>query len=181
MRREIALAAIVVVLVAVPAAAFAQGLGDASKKEKQRKAKSATTAKTYTEEGLQDLDPVANEEDAKRPAESPAAVSRRSSTPRRRSGERSSRLEEEEKWRARVREAQARVAEERAVYEHWARQSLVPGYELVDEDSRIVAGTVEELQAITARAKARLEAAEKALEDLRERARREGVPPGWLR
>jgi len=59
--------------------------------------------------------------------------------------------------------------------------NLVPGYEYQDGKGRTVIGSVEELQRMTAAAKAELDAAEKALADLRERARRAGVPPGWLR
>ena len=181
MRSTFALAASVVALLAVPTAGLSQGLGDASKKEKQRKTEATATAKTYTADDLQKLEPVANEDDAKRPVESSSATTQRSTSVRRRSEEPSGRIDEEDKWRTRVADAEARVAEERAVYEHWAGLSLVPGYALVDSNKGIVAGSVEELQAETARAKARLEAAEKALEDLHERARRAGVPPGWLR
>jgi hypothetical protein len=59
--------------------------------------------------------------------------------------------------------------------------NLVPGYEYQDEKGRTVTRSVDELQRMTAAAKAELDAAEKALADLRERARRAGVPPGWLR
>jgi hypothetical protein len=173
--------AIVVTLGTVPAVALAQGLGDASKKEKKRRESSTAAAKTYTETDLQDLEPVANEEDAKRQPEGKPAPPARSTSSRSRARPESDPPDDEQVWRARVAQAEARIAEERAVYEHWARQSLVPGYELVDENNRPVASSVEELQAITARAKARLEAAEKALADLREEARRAGVPPGWLR
>ena len=58
---------------------------------------------------------------------------------------------------------------------------LVPGYEYVDSSGRTVIRSIEELQGLTARAKAEREAAEKALEDLLEEARRANVPPGWLR
>lgn len=181
MGSRIALGVSVVALLAVPTAGLSQGLGDASKKEKQRKTEATATAKTYTEDDLQKLDPVANEEEAKRPVASSSVATRRSTSSRRRPEERSDRADEEEKWRARVADAKARVAEEQAVYEHWAGLSLVPGYALVDSNKGLVAGSVEELQALTARAKARLEAAEKALESLHEQARRAGVPPGWLR
>ena len=42
-------------------------------------------------------------------------------------------------------------------------------------------GSVQQLQGLTARAKAALEAEEQALEALLEEARRTNVPPGWLR
>ena len=39
----------------------------------------------------------------------------------------------------------------------------------------------EQLQAMVAQAKANMLAAQKALDDLEERARRQSIPPGWLR
>jgi hypothetical protein len=59
--------------------------------------------------------------------------------------------------------------------------NLVPGYVYQDDRGRTVIGSVEELQKLTAAAKAELDAAEKAKEDLFEEARRANVPPGWLR
>jgi hypothetical protein len=59
--------------------------------------------------------------------------------------------------------------------------NLVPGYEYVDAKGMPAIRSVEELQALTARAKAELEAAQKSLEDLLEQARHASVPPGWLR
>jgi hypothetical protein len=179
MSRRAASVAVVVALAAAPV--LAQGLGDASKKERERRARSTATVKEYTEDDLEGLTPIANEEEANgSPAASPAAEPSRDVTSRQGS-ERSRGDDEEQVWRDRVAAARARIAEERAAYEYWANLSLVPGYELVDENNRVIARSAEELQAATARAKARLEAAEKGLEDLLERARREGVLPGWLR
>jgi hypothetical protein len=173
--------AALLVLGAVPAVVLAQGLGDASKKEKKRRAQSTASAKTYTEADLDGLEPVANEGDAEPQPDSASRELSAPVIPRTSSREETGRRDEEQMWRSRVAQAEARIAEERAVYEHWTKQTLVPGYALVDENNRPVATSVEELQAITARAKARLEMAQKALADLREEARRAGVRPGWLR
>ena len=164
---------------AVAAPAAGQGLGDASKKEKQRREKSADTVKSYSDDDLEELDPIANDADAKKPA-APVVTPTRGSSGRQ-EGQRPDRRDEEDRWRTRVAQARGRVDEERSRYEHAASLTLVPGYALVDDDNRIVASSVEELQENTARAKARLEAAEKTLADLLETARRQGVPPGWLR
>ncbi len=51
----------------------------------------------------------------------------------------------------------------------------------VDEKGATVIGSVRQLQGLTRRARAELAAAEKALEDLLEQARRAGAQPGWLR
>jgi hypothetical protein len=78
-------------------------------------------------------------------------------------------------------QAQARRERARKTYEGLTRMYLVNGEYYVDARGRTVIGSVEQLQRLTARAKAELEAAEKAVETLEEQARRAGVPPGWLR
>lgn len=171
---------VVAVGVAVAAPAAGQGLGDASKKEKQRRETSSDPVRSYSDDDLEELGPVGDEADGQEPAAA-VATPRSGSTGRPERRRTPDRRDDEDRWRALVARARGRVEEERARYEHAASLTLVPGYALVDEDNRIVASSVEELQANTARAKARLEAAEKALADLLETARREGVPPGWLR
>jgi predicted metal-dependent phosphoesterase TrpH len=84
-------------------------------------------------------------------------------------------------WRQSVAQARARVERARRSYQTLAGLNLVPGYEYQDAKGRTVIHSVDELQRMTAEAKAELDAAEKALADLLERARRAGVPPGWLR
>jgi hypothetical protein len=77
--------------------------------------------------------------------------------------------------------ARARVAAARKEHESWNSFHLVPGEMLVDTQGRPLVRTVEQLQAKVAAARRALEAAERALENLEEAARRAGVPPGWLR
>jgi hypothetical protein len=84
-------------------------------------------------------------------------------------------------WRARVREAEARLAEEQAVYDELSAMSLVSGEVYQDSNGQTVIGSVRELQSMTARAKAARDAAKKALDDVHEDARRAGALPGWLR
>jgi hypothetical protein len=84
-------------------------------------------------------------------------------------------------WRGRVNQARARVERARQAYQKLAGMNLVPGYEYQDERGRTVIASIEQLQGMTAAAKAELDAAEKALADLLEEARRANVPPGWLR
>jgi hypothetical protein len=177
------------VLLVLPPIAGAQGLGDASKKEKARREQSkAPKAKTYTQDDTQGLPPVANEtpDASSAPAARPAGGSGELVVPSEREpsaggSSENARGEEEAQWRGRVARAQARVEESRQRYEHFAGMNLVPGYEYQDNRGRTIIHSIEELQAVTARAKADLEAAEKALADLLEEARRANVPPGWLR
>lgn len=95
--------------------------------------------------------------------------------------ESAARVRAEEMWRTRVAEARAEVDRARRAHETLSGMNLVPGYEYVDAKGRTVIGSVGELQQLTAAAKARRDAAEKALDDLLEQARRANVPPGWLR
>ena len=88
---------------------------------------------------------------------------------------------DESYWRARVRQAEARLADAQAAYDTLASMSLVPGYVYQDSHGKTVINSIEELQAMTARAKAERDAAQKALEDVHEDARRSGALPGWLR
>jgi hypothetical protein len=120
------------------------------------------------------------------PATTPATGTSRAGTPRGTGAagisEDGARGRAEEDWRARARAAQERIDKARAMVAFWEKQTLVPGYELVNRETRaVVAGSVADLQAKTATAKAELAAAEKALENLQDDARRASVPPGWLR
>jgi hypothetical protein len=177
-------------LLALPATAPAQGLGDAAKKEKDRRASSpAPKGRTYTQEELAKLPPVANEPGpapegapvAAAPSTAPAAAPVPAADAQAVDEEAERRAEAEESWRARVAEARQKVDAARKKHDALASLNLVPGYEYVDASGRTLIGSVGQLQALTARAKADLEAAERELEDLLEAARRANVPPGWLR
>jgi hypothetical protein len=166
----------------LPQLAEAQGLGDVAKKEKQRRESGpAPKAKTYTQEDVAGLPPVANEpsEGEGEPATPPAPLA--APAPAAADAEADSRARDEERWRSRVAGQRQRVEDARQKHATLASLNLVPGYEFVDGSGRTVIGSVEQLQGLTARAKASLEAEEQALEALLEEARRANVPPGWLR
>jgi hypothetical protein len=169
----------------LPALAPAQGLGDAAKKEKQKRAAvPATPAKTYTESDLAERAVPAGEttsapetaEPAQPGTPVPAAPQAASSDD---AGDR--RRAEEAAWRERVGLARERVDRARMKHEQLSKLTLVPGYEFVDAKGRTVYGSIEALQQATAEAKRELDDAQRALEDLLEQARRASVPPGWLR
>ncbi len=186
----------VALLLLAPLVVAAQGLGDASKKEKARREQTKTTATTYPQDELSTLPPVANEpatngESTPVPASSAPLPNAGDSAPPGATGDPSSdrssgtgegeRRNDESIWRGSVAQATARVERARRSYQTLAGMNLVPGYEYQDEKGRTVIHSVDELQRMTAAAKAELDAAEKALADLLERARRAGIPPGWLR
>ena len=160
------------------APSLAQGLGDAAKKEEKRRGKASTPAKVYTQDDVYDLPPIANSSDGLVPAATavPSHVTFRVAPSKSDAGQ-----QDEVVWRGRANSARARVEKARATHEKAAKMFLVPGYEYVDKNGRSVIRSVEELQGLAARARANLDAAEKALDDLLEEARRAGVPPGWLR
>jgi hypothetical protein len=84
-------------------------------------------------------------------------------------------------WRERVRAAEARLAEAQAIYDQLASMSLVPGEVYQDSKGKNVITSIQQLQEMTAQAKAERDAAKKELDDVHEDARRSGALPGWLR
>jgi hypothetical protein len=85
-------------------------------------------------------------------------------------------------WRGRMADARAKVEAARKKHEAFSQMWLVPdGSYYVNKKTGERIQSVEQLQAMTAAAKAELDAAEKAVEDLELEARRASVPPGWLR
>jgi len=172
-----------------PAWVQGQGLGGAAKKEKDRRAKApAETARTYTSA---DLPASASGESAETDAhvEPTSAATPAGASPGTEAGNGATerddaaarRREDEAAWRARVADARARVADARAKHDTLAHLNLVPGYEYVDKGGHPIFTSVEQLQAATAKAKANVDSAERAVEQLLEQARHANVPPGWLR
>ena len=182
------LAALVLCAFAGPAAA--QGLGDAARKESERRSRVKGSAKdsnrVYTGDDLRrgapetDAVPAAATSDPTRPPErepesrnappaSPAGVGGAPGAP------------SESLWRSRARtladtisrrERDVALADQEATgraYDGPVNSSGRPNTQH--------AGAVERAQA----ARQALEKARKALEDLEEEARRAGVPPGWIR
>jgi hypothetical protein len=175
----------------LPLVCSGQSLGSAAQKEKDRRKKNqeaGVKARTVTDDDLA----------ASRPADAPAPSSSSSSTtaspPAERSGtaagvvppsnddaESGRRAAQEMEWRSRMVAARARLEKAKKTHDALSKMSLVPGEEYVDERGRAVVTSAEQLQRLTAQAKAEVDAAQRNIDDLEERARRENVPPGWLR
>lgn len=176
-------------LLVLPALATGQGLGDAAKKEKERRQqtpKAGAPAKTYTQDEVLGLPPIANEGAGSGNAPSPGTTiaglpssAPSSVTPP--ASDEGARQRDEQFWRGRTNMARQRVEKAQAVHQRLSGMHLVPGYVYEDSRGRVVIDSIEQLQGLTARAKAELDEAQKALEDLLEEARRSSVPPGWLR
>jgi len=91
------------------------------------------------------------------------------------------RAQQEMEWRRRNSEARERLKEARKQYELLSKLHLTTGSYYVDQNNEPAITSVEQLQSMVARAQSELDAASSALSQLREDARRAGVPPGWVR
>jgi hypothetical protein len=167
-----------------------QSLGEVAKKEKKRRednkekgVKSLVVApdevSTENEEtegteqtgGIEKT--VDGSDDTYAPANPDAARQRRDSV--------SDRQREEALWRSRFSEARARLNAAQERYDALKELHLAPGEYYVDENGRPLIRSLAELRRMTTEAETELNAAKKSLDDMREEARRAGVPPGWLR
>jgi hypothetical protein len=167
----------------LPGLALAQSLGEVAKKEKERRKQGQAAGKVLTEEDLKKgKGQLANDPTGTTPAPAAtAAPASSAASDAAYAAATAKRQKEESEWRARAAEAQAKVAEAKKRYETVSKMSLVIGERYVDQNGKTVVGSAEELQRMTAQAKADWDAAQRELDDLMETARRQGVPPGWLR
>jgi cell pole-organizing protein PopZ len=164
-------------LMVLPALLSAQSLGQVAEKEKERRKqneKAGTKAPVITEDELKNnKGRLANN-----PSEPGAAAAGTTSSapitpPTRR---------DEQAWRSRAAQARARLAQATRTYETLNGQYLAPGERFVSRKTgQTVVRDKEQLQAMVAQAKANMMAAQKALDDLEDSARRQSIPPGWLR
>ncbi len=171
----------------VPSLAVAQSLGDVAQKEKERRKKiqhAGGSSKVVTEEELKaNHGSLANDPKAQ-PATTPSQSSvpkPAAPTPPPTTTPAPDPREQEESWRHRVAEAQARLAKAREHYDLLNGLTLGPGDSYVDENGKPLITSLEQLRKLIAEAKVEVDAAQKALDDLLETARQQGVPPGWLR
>jgi hypothetical protein len=185
-----------VVLLLLPAVVWPQSLGEVARQEAERRKKVQSEGKATPVAGDDALEkagaarrhnedtsdaPAASSatraEDARAQAPSPGVSADTTDLDR----ERAARERNEQLWRRRVADANARLERARTQYDAVKDMSLAPGQALVDQRGRVVVHSPQELQRIVAEAEAELRAAEKAIEELADAAQREGVPPGWLR
>lgn len=154
----------------------AQGLGDAAKKERDRRDRPASAApRVYTQEDLKASSPPADGASSQQPGAAATIASTAKGSgdarPSASDADAEKRGREERAWRSRVAAARERTELARKKYERFASIDVLPYHD----------GPPVDLVSMTATAKAEFEVAQKALEDLLEEARRANVPPGWLR
>jgi hypothetical protein len=172
-------------LLTVPSFASAQSLGDAARKEELRRQKNK-------EQGVKapvfDDTKIAPKKPAPSPTPSPGASLAAAAPAAAVSAERDpsdaeaeERKQQEEIWRGRMTAARVKRDAARRRYDELTKLSLVPGESYIDHDGRIVIRNLEHLQELVARAKAELDTAEAAIDEIEDAARRAGALPGWLR
>jgi hypothetical protein len=181
--------AALVCLVVLPPLTAGQSLGDAAKKERDRRDKvreGVGSVRTLTEEDLATTkgtlanDPKAvptKVDDGGSSKPDGGAATRGASAAA--ADEASSK--NEERWRRRAAEARARVAEAQRRSDALQRMIHLGQPAQYDENGRRVMYSIYQLKAMADRAAAELASAQTALENVLEDGRRSGVPPGWLR
>lgn len=181
-------------LLALPALVAGQSMGDAAKKERERRAKlkqAGASAQPISEKDLaaskgrlandpgESPSPSASArpaEEAGAPAFGTALGTEESvgGAPRAASGA-------EDYWRRRVAQARGVVAEAQARHDAMQRMVHLGQPAMYDEGGRQVMYSAQQLKQRADEAQAELAEAQKALDDLLEDARRAGALPGWLR
>ncbi len=175
----------------------AQSLGEVARKEKERREKNKTQGvevREITEDEVFEDEDEAVEDESSGSAEDLETAETEPRAERRidlsldgdenavqRDRESRERQRSEAEWRARLQQARARVNEARERKEALAGLHLAQGESYVDGQGRTVVESLDHLRRLVREADEDLVAAEESLVDLREEARRAGVPPGWLR
>lgn len=189
----------------IPSSAFSQSLAEAARQARERREQRARDAAddevpSYGNEDLadddeaeaEDEDEADGEDDSEAKADRDAdareervetALEEVRRTLAREASDRraSQRRQAEATWRRAAQQARARIDAAKRELAAFDELWLVQGERYVDDEGRTVIRDLDHLRALKARAQQEVEAAERALEELRTRARREGVPPGWLR
>ena len=171
------------VLLLFPALVLGQSLGDVARQEKERREGNRKRGEK-AQLVIGDIG-SGGESDAARPAlvgttstETPP-LSGEVASPR--ASTLGDRAQQEMEWRRRNGEARERLTEARKRNELLSKLHLTTGSYYVDSNNEPAITSVEQLQGMVARAKAEFDAATQALAQVREDARRAGVPPGWVR
>jgi hypothetical protein len=166
-------------LLALPALVTGQSMGEAAKKERERRAKleqAGASAQPISEKDLA----ASKGRTANDPGESPSPSA--SARPAGEAGgARGAAPGAEDYWRRRVGQARDRVAEAQARHDAMQRMVHLGQPAMYDEGGRQVMYSAQQLKQRADEAQAELAEAQKALDDLLEEARRAGALPGWLR
>ena len=166
----------------VSIAVAADSLTDIAKKEKERRAKLKAT-KTYTNKDIEDFI-------AKNGTNGTTDSSGGSSNPSETAGDASATPEDqassdlhsdknEQAWRQRFDDAQKKVDDAQKKYDDARANATSDLY--TNNGVDMLTGARAKRQDAAEQAKQDLDNAQKAMDDLQEQARQNGVPPGWVR
>jgi hypothetical protein len=177
------------VLALLPAPASAQSLGAAARKEEERRQKNkekGVKAPLFDDSKISKKEPPSpspaaspGTTTAAAPSKAPATAAATESSLD--DAEAEQRRKQEEMWRGRMTAARARRDETKKAYDYLNSLVLGPGEYYVDDKGQVIVRDVEQLRQMITEAKAQWDAAEKAIGDLEDSARRAGALPGWLR
>jgi hypothetical protein len=160
----------------LPGLAAGQSLGDAARKETERRRKNkeaGVKAPAFTDEGVPRTEPSPSSSPRPSASAAPEAPAGRDESEVRR--------QKEDYWRGRWAAARQRRDDAKQRYEAVNELWLGPGESYVDSQGRTVIRDLEHLRRLLAQAKAEWDAAEKAIVDLEDEGRRAGALPGWFR
>ncbi len=197
MHKNISLLVLVFLL---PALAWGQSLGDAARKERERREKNkkqGVAAREFSEKEIfgEDEENQEGEEPAEGAGEGEAADGEqqsqrsvpsidsdsKSQESEELEDDRRDRRREEAEWRARFQQAKQRIVAAREQVQFLKDLNLVPGERYVDVHGNTVIRSLEQLRRLVEVAEEEFSTAEQALLKLQADARRAGVPPGWSR
>jgi hypothetical protein len=172
------------VLLLFPALVFGQSLAQVARQEKERREDNRERGEK-AQVVIGDIGSAGEDGETPRPAvvgttseEAPPAARVETAPPVSMDGDRA---QQEMEWRRRNSEARERLKEARKRYELLSKLHLTTGSYYVDSNNEPIITSVEQLQSMVAEAQNEVDAATAALTQLREDARRAGVPPGWIR
>ncbi len=172
------------VLLLFPALVLGQSLGDVAREEKERREGNRERGEK-AQLVVGDIGAAGENGDAPRPAlvgttstDTPPSPSDVASP---RASVEGDRAQQEMEWRRRNSEARERLKQARKHRELLSKLHLTTGSYYVDSNNEPIITSVEQLQGMVAQSQTELDAATQALSQLREDARRAGVPPGWVR
>lgn len=187
-----------VLVVMMCAGAWGQSLGEMARKEKERRQKNRVQGvetrviderevSTSSDAGLA-RNEMQEGEDSEESEESKGDAGEETLAPRSPGGppagrtpELGDRQQAESDWRGHAIQARQRIERAQKRYETLSGLVLVEGQYYVDDEGRPLITSLAQLRRLTTEAEEELQAATRAWDELREEARRAGVPPGWLR
>ena len=170
---------LLVVLFLLPTVVLGQSLGDVAKKEKKRREKNQEKNVQVRVVNEGEISTEEGEESTGAESDSPITESKSKTSSA--TSLATDRQREESEWRRRIGEAREWLSAARERYDYLNNLHLSHGEYYVDEKGRPAITSLAHLRRLIDEAKVELDAATAAMEELREEARRAGVPSSWFR